>query len=1461
VMDKSGLRRKDTTKGPPLRVLSLDGGGVRGYSMLIILQELMYRVYVECEGKAPRREEIPKPCDYFDLIAGTGTGGLIALMLGRLRLDLETCKDVYVRMTKKVFETDKTIAGIPYRSTLFKASKLEEAIRECVREHTVFEAEGNDLPRGGSRNSMAGPPFSPSSVPQRSLSRGSVSTMGASNPPSTPLSQRGSTFINGLRWGNPDALLYDNREYRTKTAVTALYKGTTKHGSAVLLRSYDSRKEPPPEFNCTVWQAGRATSATGLAFKPIQIGQHVFIDEGAGTYNPAPQVLDEATVNEWPGREIGVFVSIGTGKRPSGTNSRQHEWWEDFFGDSLGTFAEARRRLISKIEGCEDIHLAMLRNHLGKRNVSQDNYFRWNVEVGVGEFGMNEWNRLADISTNTRRYLAKPEVKKSILEAGVRFARIERMHRRLAARAAAANEDGDIDGDDSLPTDSSAPVVSASSAPTARPSNEFAIELPAEVPSEYLHRTTNSAARPPSRDTLPHHPTPQERLHVPPARRSAGEVVTHHSPASHGSPPRRSADNVYEPMLPPPVPPKTPIPYPTSQPSELAAEISTPSLPHHLAMPVPPGAAFAPSGGAQPLAGKIRPPYPDDEPPVVNKHRKPSYHNEWQLVCLYSVHIYRLPCVGGADCAVHDLTIFLTPASLRLLQGQRFLLFHHFLDLILILLVFILQIHNRFSVLHGLTQVLSSDVSNVSNVHIPIPRAASDRLTRLASLTLPLKRLGFMDLTGALVSHAADIVARSDSSSSERSATYKVVGITLAASSGLFIGVSFVLKKVGLLKANAKYNEEAGEGYGYLKNVWWWSGMTLMILGEICNFVAYAFVDAILVTPLGALSVVITTILSAIFLKERLSFVGKVGCFSCILGSVVIALNAPQQSSVSDIQEMKSYVIAPGFLSYAGVIIVGAIFTALWVAPRYGKKSMFVYLSICSMVGGLSVVATQGLGSAILAQINGEAQFNQWFMYVLLVFVICTLLTEIIYLNKALNLFNAALVTPTYYVFFTSATIITSAILFRGFKGTAIEITTVILGFFQICSGVVLLQLSKSAKDIPDAAVFKGDLDQIREVAAVEDPESEPKADSIRGTAAIIRRISTARRKMEVEEARRYFRERQEDQLNPPSENEIIEWDGLRRRKTVIGEGPTMSRPRTPRTPGSVKSYRPPLGMSRFPEEEEVEEGEVNNGGDTSKVMSRPSTKQGGHSFFQDLRSRASTMLHSHHSQPAQWHSLEDQQHLDDDENGVHPVAMTNISVDTSYHGHEMAGRLQPPFQLVTGRQRSDTPRSISWADEVQGEQSPSQNSHLAPDPPPHGGARRQFSFNTVFNRTKATASSAGAAGSPSRGILRRSHRNSTADQRQAVRNATEEERLGLVKGDSRATDRDDDLMDEKLERRWSSSSSNSSSALRSITSASPPRYPNPLPPLPFEEGGLDGSYTPPPAGTPGSGPGKGAFL
>ena len=45
--------------------------------------------------------------------------------------------------------------------------------------------------------------------------------------------------------------------------------------------------------------------------------------------------------------------------------------------------------------------------------------------------------------------------------------------------------------------------------------------------------------------------------------------------------------------------------------------------------------------------------------------------------------------------------------------------------------------------------------------------------------------------------------------------------------------------------------------------------------GEAANFIAYAYAPATLVTPLGALSVLVTAILSAKFLDERLNLHGK----------------------------------------------------------------------------------------------------------------------------------------------------------------------------------------------------------------------------------------------------------------------------------------------------------------------------------------------------------------------------------------------------------------------------------------------------------------------------------------------------------------------------------------------------------------------------------------------------------
>jgi calcium-independent phospholipase A2-gamma len=79
----------------------------------------------------------PKPCDYFDMICGTSTGGLIAIMLGRLEMSVDQCIEAYTGMMHVVFNP-KDKKKLPFKISngkvkpQYKTKYLEEAIKKVV---------------------------------------------------------------------------------------------------------------------------------------------------------------------------------------------------------------------------------------------------------------------------------------------------------------------------------------------------------------------------------------------------------------------------------------------------------------------------------------------------------------------------------------------------------------------------------------------------------------------------------------------------------------------------------------------------------------------------------------------------------------------------------------------------------------------------------------------------------------------------------------------------------------------------------------------------------------------------------------------------------------------------------------------------------------------------------------------------------------------------------------------------------------------------------------------------------------------------------------------------------------------------------------------------------------------------------------------------------------------------------
>ncbi|CAA6668169.1 unnamed protein product [Spirodela intermedia] len=289
-----------------------------------------------------------------------------------------------------------------------------------------------------------------------------------------------------------------------------------------------------------------------------------------------------------------------------------------------------------------------------------------------------------------------------------------------------------------------------------------------------------------------------------------------------------------------------------------------------------------------------------------------------------------------------------------------------------------------------------------------------------------------------------------------------VRGLGLAVLSSAFIGSSFIIKKKGLKKAGACGVSAAAGGHSYLHEPLWWLGMITMIIGEIANFFAYGFAPAILVTPLGALSIIFSAVLAHIFLDEKLHIFGVVGCILCVVGSTVIVLHAPIEKDIESVHEVWSLATEPGFVAYAAVALFVVTFLIVRLVPRYGQTHLIVYIGLCSIVGSITVMGVKALAIALKLTFSGMNQFvyaQTWF-FVAVVVICCVL--QIHYLNKALDTFNTAVVSPVYYVMFTSLTILASVIMFKDWSSQdAAQIATELCGFVTILAGTFLLHKTK----------------------------------------------------------------------------------------------------------------------------------------------------------------------------------------------------------------------------------------------------------------------------------------------------------------------------------------------------------------------------------------------------------------
>ncbi|KAF4461479.1 hypothetical protein FALBO_11730 [Fusarium albosuccineum] len=235
-----------------VRVLCLDGGGVRGIVELAILQAieeaLGYHIPIQ---------------NFFDLIVGTSTGGIIALGLGVKRWSVSDCIKHFKDLCGDAFTSRplKTLAVVSHRS-FYKTKPLERALQSAFNEHSPLY--------GGFKSGSS-----------TAIRVAVTSTLATENRP--------VILSNYNTEGERDALPY----------------------------KFIRPRDPASELK--IREAARATAAAPMYFKPfVQDETMAAYTDGAVHHNCPAFVADYERRLLW--RDVSdwapdIFLSIGTGLR------------------------------------------------------------------------------------------------------------------------------------------------------------------------------------------------------------------------------------------------------------------------------------------------------------------------------------------------------------------------------------------------------------------------------------------------------------------------------------------------------------------------------------------------------------------------------------------------------------------------------------------------------------------------------------------------------------------------------------------------------------------------------------------------------------------------------------------------------------------------------------------------------------------------------------------------------------------------------------------------------------------------------------------------------------------------------------------------------------------------------------------------------------------------------------------
>lgn len=294
----------------------------------------------------------------------------------------------------------------------------------------------------------------------------------------------------------------------------------------------------------------------------------------------------------------------------------------------------------------------------------------------------------------------------------------------------------------------------------------------------------------------------------------------------------------------------------------------------------------------------------------------------------------------------------------------------------------------------------------------------------------------------------------------EGSYTDNLIGTLLAIFGNVLVSISLTIQKYShVTLAGAK------DPRAFYRTKTWWCGFVLTCLGEGANFVSYAFAPLALVAPLNAVSVITSSILGLIFLREKskpkdfamrygLSFLGLLLTTG---GTYLFVAFGPNSHEKLQAENIVRHIVGWPVLLYLLLEII-TFCLLLYFYKQHRANYLVIILMLVALLGSVTVITVKAVSGMLVLTFEGTMQLDYPIFYVMFVCMVASVVFQASFLSQASKLYDSCLIAGVNYILSTVFAVVAGAVFYVEFKNeNALHICMFLLGTALCFLGVFLI--------------------------------------------------------------------------------------------------------------------------------------------------------------------------------------------------------------------------------------------------------------------------------------------------------------------------------------------------------------------------------------------------------------------